>query len=70
MKFIGGALQKQRYLLTKEVVWAFHSGDKELMASECLQRHIYSKTLTWDILKKYCVVLWHDNLNDLKRYIE
>jgi hypothetical protein len=62
-------------MLTKEVVWALHTQQKDTLVLECVEKAIKSQEdgtgeLTWDLLRKYSVVLWNDNMDKMKQFIE
>lgn len=45
------------------------------MIHECIEKEIQQSednenALTWKLMKKYAVVLWYDNLEKIKEYIE
>lgn len=66
--------QKQHQkLMTKEIVWALHSEQKDTIYQECIEKFVQESgenNLDWPLLRKYCVVIWYDQLNEIKRAIE
>jgi hypothetical protein len=63
----------QPNLMTKEIVFALHSDQKETLIQECVYKIINEKgkdQLRWNDLKKYCVSLWYDQTNEIKQFIE
>ena len=51
-----------------------HSEQTETLLQECIDKVIEEEgesTLTWNLLKRYCVVLWcSNNIELIKKYLE
>lgn len=62
-----GNLARQRCLMTKDIIWALHSTQKDTLIDYCLRDEF---EVTWDVLKKYGIIIWYDNLPRIKQYIE
>lgn len=73
--------KKQFYNIQQEILYKNQElklflGKKKLLIYFFLyifinKLYIYKNFINYfrNLLKKYCVVLWHDNINDIKKYI-
>ncbi|KRX06329.1 WD40-repeat-containing domain [Pseudocohnilembus persalinus] len=67
--------QKNRYfsLSSREMAFAVHSLQKETMIQETVDKVIQNsgpEALNWNLLKRYGVAMWYDDVNKLKGYIK
>lgn len=67
-----GSLIKQKYLRSKEVIWAVHSQQTDSLFDICFPRDLQANPqfMNWDYFRKYCVPLWFDDGMKLKSHIE
>lgn len=62
-----GNVSKQRSMLTKEIAWAFHTTQQDTLIQECIEKE---EEISWNLLKKYGVALWIENLEKMKGWVD
>jgi hypothetical protein len=65
-------LTRQKYMRSKEVIWAIHSQQPEALFDVCFPQEtlMAPQFMNWENLKRYCVPLWFDDGSKLKSLVE
>jgi len=66
---IGNKANRQKCLMTKDIIWALHSQQKDTLIQECIEKE-GEDFLSWENLRKYGVIIWYDNMEKITGYIE
>lgn len=65
-------LPRQKYLRSKEVIWALHCQQPETLLDLCFvgDPAAAQQQFTWDNFKKYSIPLWYEDAQKLKGFVE